>query len=453
MSKKANPSPPVPVRGAIALLVLGLAESVLSIVQWQQLLTLRAGGATVCGVSETVNCETVWNSAFASRLHELTGLPVAGLGLVWGLAATLLAALYLAWRKSGRAVRPAVNGLRLVAGAGVLSVAVFAAASAGSGAVCLLCLGTYALVVAFAAVAWKGLPGPLLPQAGEWGDALKWTVGLTAAAFVALLVPGSSTPRASAAEALLPAAAPEEGPLTLEKYLEKLSISEKQNVADALAMFRRASPQPAPGVARRRHGPVDAPVQLVEWTDSKCPHCKALVEALAVLKQRAPEGALSVEARHYPLDGACNPSMGNGGGPLGSLSVRCVAAKVQICLEGAPDYWELRERLFGAQAALDTEMALSIGSSGSVPRTAMDACINNPDTTRKLLTDIEYAQKFDIHGTPLVVINGREAPGYLPFLYSLILARGDTSAQAFQVLPAPRPMPSGGQGHAHPHPH
>ncbi|MFP2932968.1 vitamin K epoxide reductase family protein [Pyxidicoccus sp. 3LG] len=195
---KAPPASPVPVRGAVALLVLGLAESGLAIFQWMQLMTLRAGGATVCGVSDTVNCETVWNSPFASRMHELLGIPVAGLGLVWGLVVVGLSALYLAWARSGRSVRPAANGLRLVAAAGVVWVGVFAVASANAGALCPTCLGTYALVLAFAGVAWRGLPGPVAPAAGEWGPTLKWTVGFAVAAFVAMLLPGSATPKATA---------------------------------------------------------------------------------------------------------------------------------------------------------------------------------------------------------------------------------------------------------------
>lgn len=448
MSKKANPPPPLPVRGAVALLVLGLAESALAIFQWQQLLSLRSGGGTVCGVSEQVNCETVWNSVFASRLHELFGLPVAGLGLVWGLVATLLAALYLAWRRSGRNVRPAVNGLRLVAGVGVLSTVVFAAASASAGALCPTCLGTYGLVLAFAAVAWKGLPGPLAPQAGEWGGALQWTVGFTVAAFVVLLVPGRTTPKASPAEAQLPPVSASESPASLEEYLRGLSDTDKQRVSNALALYRRATPQPAPGPARRRYGPVDAPVKLVEWTDSKCPHCKALVEALAVLKKRVPEGKFALEARQFPLDGNCNPGLPLRG-PADALSVRCVAAKAQICLEDAPDYWELREKLFAVQAALDTESVMTIASSGSVSRTQLEACLNSPETTRKLQQDVTYAMQHNIQGTPLVVANGREASAYMPFLYALILAEGDTSAPAFNVLPPPRTL--GGQGHGHDH--
>ncbi|WNZ61147.1 vitamin K epoxide reductase family protein [Myxococcus sp. MxC21-1] len=293
-------------RGALALLVLGLAESGLSIFQWMQLLTLRGGGSTVCGVSDTVNCETVWNSAFASRVHDLVGLPVAALGLVWGLVAVGLSAVFLAWARSGRPVRPAANGLRLVAAAGLVSVGVFAVASAQSGALCPTCLATYALVVAFAGVAWKGLPGPLLPGAGEWGATLKWTAGVTAAVFLATLLPGRATPKASEASgaALLPPApqvastqtpgvtpqTPPPPPASLEEFLRSLPPQHQQFIADALAAYRSETPQPAAAPARHRYGPVDAPVKIVEWTDSKCPHCKMLVEELSALKKRVPEG-------------------------------------------------------------------------------------------------------------------------------------------------------------------
>ncbi|WP_426754827.1 thioredoxin domain-containing protein [Myxococcus sp. Y35] len=466
-SKSSSSSTPVATRGAVALLVLGLAESALSIFQWMQLLTLRGGGATVCGVSETVNCETVWNSAFASRVHDLLGLPVAGLGLVWGLAAVGLSALYLAWARSGRDVRPAANGLRLVAAAGIASVVVFGVASAQSGAMCPTCLATYALVLVFAGVAIKGLPGPLLPGAGEWGATLKWTVGVTAAVFIATLLPGRATPKASEASgaALLPPAPPQvastptpgvtprqqteapAAPASLEEFLRSLPPQHQQFLSDALAAYRSETPQPAVAPARHRYGPVDAPVKIVEWTDSKCPHCKALVEELAVLKKRVPEGKMSLEARQFPLDGACNPAIPRRGPD--APSVRCVAARAQICLEGAPDYWELREKLFAAQAVLDTERAVEIASSGSVPRSQLEVCMSSPATAAKLQEDSRYAMRHNIQGTPLVLVNGREAVPSAPFLYALVMADGNPSAPAFDVLPPPRPRPAGGHGHAH----
>jgi len=437
--KKANPSAPVPVRGAVALLGLGLAESALSLFQWSQLLTLRAGGATVCGVSEHVNCETVWNTPFASRVHELLGLPVAGLGLLWGLVATGLAGLYLAWQRGGHTVRPAVNGLRMTAAVGAVTTVILAGVSGSAGALCLTCLGTYVLVLAFAAVAWRGLPGPVMPLAGEWGRALKWTGGFAVAGFIALSIPGRATPKASAAEAELPQVTSEPG--SIEAYLQGLSRGEQQFAANALEQYRRDTPMPAKAT-RRRYGSADAPVKIVEWTDSKCPHCKALVEGVASLKKRVPEGKLSLEARQYPLDGGCNPAISpqytDGG-------LRCLSAKAQICLEEASDFWELREKLFAAQGALTPELVMQIASSGSVPRSQLEACVNSANTTRRLQEDVAYAQEHDIHGTPLVVVNGREVPPSLPFLYALAMAGGDANSPVFRVLPPPQPIAA--QGH------
>ncbi|WP_395839841.1 thioredoxin domain-containing protein [Cystobacter fuscus] len=438
MSKKANPPPPTPVRGAQVLLALGLAESALSLFQWSQLLTLRQGGATVCGVSDHVNCETVWNTPFAGAVHEYLRMPVAGLGLVWGLVAVALSALYLVWQRGGRPVRPAVNGLRLTAAAGVAACAVFAAVSASTGVLCPTCLGTYVLTLAFAAVAWKGLPGALLPQADEWATTLKWTAGFTVAAYVALLVPGLQTPRSSSSSAESVAqAAPLPG--SLEAYLKSLSAQEQQAVSDALAAYRRDIPLPALSPARRLYGTTSAPVKMVEWTDSRCPHCKSLVETLAVMKKRLPEGKLSLEARQFPLDSECNftmpPQATDGSG------IRCVAAKAQICIEGAPDYWELREKLFAAQRSLTSrDVVLQVLSSGSVSRMQLDGCIAMQDTERKLRDDIAYARQHDLHGTPLVVVNGREAAAFPAFLYALVLADGNPDASAFGTLPAPRAL-------------
>ncbi|CAM3783503.1 thioredoxin domain-containing protein [Corallococcus sp. ZKHCc1 1396] len=464
MSKKAStPAAPVPTRGALALLVLGILTSGLAIYQWMELLTLRAGGSTSCGISEQVNCETVWNSDFASAVHDTLGIPIAGLGLVWGLAAVGLCALYLAWAKAKRSVRPATNGLRLLAVAGIVSVIVFAAVSAQVGVMCPTCMGTYALVLAFAGVAWRGLPGPLMPQAGEWGDALKWTVGISAVAFVAMQMPGRATPHAQKAGAFVPgSAAPEKvtygdevepppvTPPTLEAYLASLPQEQKQSLSNALAVYRAGTPQPAAYPARHIYGPEDAPVKVVEWTDSKCPHCKTLVEELAYIKRASPEGKLSVEARHFPLDGACNPAIPRRGPD--APSVRCEAAKAQVCLEGAKDFWKLRERLFAAQAFLSTDKVMEIATSGSVARPQLEACMSDPRTLGKLRQDVEYAMKFDIRGTPLVLLNGRMVPPSAPLIYSLVLANGDANAAPFITLPPPRApsAQSGHEGHAHP---
>jgi serine/threonine-protein kinase len=65
--------------------------------------------------------------------------------------------------------------------------------------------------------------------------------------------------------------------------------------------------------------------------------------------------------------------------------------------------------------------------------------VNSPSTTRRLQEDLAYAQQHDIHGTPLVVVNGREVPPILSILYALVMAGGDANAPAFRGLPPPQP--------------
>jgi serine/threonine-protein kinase len=442
MSKKANPHAAPPMRGIYPLYALALAEAGLSIFQWLQLLEMRRGGSTVCGVSERINCETVWNTPFAAWVHETLRMPVAALGVAWGLTAALLVFLYHRAALRRYAVRPAANAVRLTAAAGVLACVPFVVASAQAGALCPTCLVTYALVGGFALVAWKGLPGPLLPQAGEWGRAITWAGGAALGAYVLLLWPGLATPRASQASLVLAKATGQ--PDTLDAYIASLSLQERQFMSDALAVYRGQQPQAAHAPARRRYGPPDAPLKLVEWTDGRCPHCKSLVEALAELKRRVPAGKFSLEARQFPLDGQCNPLMP----PSSSdgTGIRCAVARAQICLEGAPDYWELREKMFAVQAQLTPSRVMEIASSGSVARPQLEACMASPDTAAKLREDVLYAKQHHLEGTPLVVANGREVPAFAPLLYALAMTGGNPDASAFKDLPPPQLR---APGHAH----
>jgi serine/threonine-protein kinase len=91
-----------------------------------------------------------------------------------------------------------------------------------------------------------------------------------------------------------------------------------------------------------------------------------------------------------------------------------------------------------------------IATSGSVPREKLEACMKSPDTARKIQDDIAYAKQHHIRGTPLVVINGRDvAPAPPPFIYALVMAGGDASAKAFDLLPPPAAVEDAHAGHQH----
>jgi serine/threonine-protein kinase len=417
------------------LLALALAEIGLSIFQWVELRTIQAGGTAVCSINASVNCETVWTSAFAQRLGSLTGLPVAGLGLVWGLAAAVCAGA-LVWRtRTGRPLRPAVLPVRTVGVVAALGCITLIAGSISAGALCLTCLATYVLILSYGAVALAALPGTLQPGSGEWARALGLPATVTAIAWGALLL---FTP-ARSSSALPPKSAGKGGSSgrDVSQFLASRPASERQALADALAHFARTPAPTQPDLLPRPRvlkGAADAPVHLVEWTDILCPHCRHLNDSLEELQAAVPAGRLAVEPRQYPLDGACNPDV-----PQKGDGLRCAGSLALICLEQAPDFWTLRDKIFAAQRTLTRDSLLTIASSGSVPRGQLEACIASPETAAKLQEDIRYADLYSPTGTPIVAINGKPAYASPVFLYALTMASGDPTAPVLtSALPPAR---------------
>lgn len=469
-SSSSAPAPaPLSVRPRVlvALCFIAFAASLLALFQWMELLVLHSGGKTVCGLSGTVNCEAVWKSPLAVWLHGSLKVPVAGLGLVWGFVAFGLGLRLFAQRAAGVAVGSSVVAVRLTALVGVLASLGFAAAAVLAKAVCLTCLGTYALVLGFALVAWFGLSSPRKPGPGELGPALGWSAGLALLGYLAALGPGMATPVVAPTSTLpappvlstpaqgsgpaqtgpsagAPAKALDARTEALQGYLGSLPPAHQQALSDSLAAHR-ASPSISAEPARRVLGPADAPVKIVEFTDILCGHCGELVKALASLKKMVPSSWYSLEARQFPLDGACNSEVSQRD-PQG---LRCFAAKVIACLEEVPDYWELREKLFAEQRNLSTARVLELAtSSGSFKQDALLACVQSPATDAKLKADVAYAMKTKPPGTPIVLVNGRVGTPVPAYLYSMIVTGADAQSPVFGKLPAPR---AGGAhaGHGH----
>jgi len=442
-----NPAAAFPARSA-ALAALGALSALWSLFLWMELVLLRTGGRSFCATGGKLDCSAVWNGAFASAVHRLTGLPIAGWGLVWSGAAFTLPLLALAHAARGKDTAVLVAAIRLTAAAGVLAVAVMIVASVVSGAVCVGCVATYLLVGAYAAAAF--LRGGR--AVGEWGRGGALAGGCAAAAFVLLLYPGLHTPRSDAeagrravAAASRPSATTGETPAPavgtgnarrdqeLADLIASLEPRLKQTFADSLAIYRNSPPQPLPP-PRALRGSDLAPVRITEFTDILCEHCASLDETLRTLRESVPPGSYSVDARQFPLDARCNPLLQGSRGD----DVRCVAAKLRICAEPTGKEPELATALFEKQEGLTRDKAMEIARR-FVPAAALNSCLDGASARTALEQDIAAAGRFDSDGTPIVAINGRKATSFAPFLYAMVLTRGNPEHPAFAALPAGDP--------------
>lgn len=438
MSTPSTPARP----SATALLTLlgtSLGLSGLAVYQWKELLVVRAGGTPSCAVNETFNCAAVWNSAFAGRVHEALGMPVAALGLVWGLTAFILPVVMAVHVRKGRDVQTFLTAIKLWAAAGALTCVPLIAASVHAGSVCLTCLGTYALTAGYAVGAFALLPKPAWPDTRFWVPGGAWALIISAPLFLVLLYPGSQTPKTAAAPDVkldVRAEGDETGRPSAEqisRWLASLTPQEKLQAAYARDVYLKSEPKDVSGFpVRLRQGPADAPLHLVEFTDILCGHCRMFENLLSQLVKLDPK-AISVEPRYYPLDAECNPEVHHSS----KDGVRCFGAKAQLCLEQHPQFAQIRHELFEHQAGLTKDFIVTVAAKAGMSREALEACVASPETAKKLADDIAYAKLYGIQGTPLVLVNGREAPPATAFLVALVFAKGDANAPIFDSLPPP----------------
>ena len=447
------------------LTALGVLAALWALFLWSELVRSRTGGGSFCGGGGKLDCSPVWNGAFASAVHGMTAMPIAGWGLVWGLVAFALPLAGLARRASAERTETLQAAVRWTAAAGIVAVAVMLAASAIEGHFCIGCIGTYLIVLAYAAIAllgWRHVP---------FADRARGAVlaaGMTAVAFLLLLYPGLHTPKASGeagrqAVAAAAAAAPHEtidisapssagAPASssragtgdpgkdraLDELVASLDPAGKQLLADSLAIYRSSSPamMPAP---RALVGSSVAPVRITEFTDILCDHCASLYETLQTIRQNTSPGSFSVDPRQFPLDGRCNPQFESGKGD----DVRCVAASARLCMEPTGKEEEFAGALFARQKGLTRETVLEVGSQ-FMPREKLTACLTSPATRAKLEQDLAAARPFDSDGTPIVAVNGRRGTSFGPFLYAMILTKGNPEHPAFDALP-----PGNASAHLH----
>ena len=426
----SSPTADKPRLGILAVLaVVAAAEALWSAYLWWQLVQVRGGGTAVCAFGGE-SCAEVWDAPFAGAVHRWSGVPVAGWGVVWGLAAMGLVAGALIASCRHRSVAGAwAGGLRVLALGGLGGVVLLLAVSLAGGKLCTSCVLVYVLTAVFAFVALTLLPRPRQTRAGA---AFGMVLAALAIAWAFVLLPGLRTPKASTGTRAVA-----QGPSQLEGFLASLDPTMASGVGASIAAYRAAPPMPQVE-PRAPIGDAAAPVRITEFTDILCSHCAALQQTLEVLRRSAPPGSFSVDSRQFPLDGRCNPRLT----PRSGEDVRCTGALAQICFEGHEGREEFGRSLFAHQHELTREAIFELAAP-YFDRAALETCIAATETRAKLDEDLDYAWRYNPSGTPLVLVGGRMANPFGPFLYALVLAGGNAADPAFDTLPMPATTPSG----------
>jgi uncharacterized membrane protein/predicted DsbA family dithiol-disulfide isomerase len=349
-----------------------------------QRLRSEPGWESLCAISSSLNCDTVITSPFGA----VGGVPLSAFAVWFYLLMGTLAAVGLARRELAFPRSPAVVLFVAGAFATALSAALAGVSTFWIGAWCPLCMALYAVNVGILVVVWRALR-----RTGEGlrnGLAVEWRYW-----------------RLHRRQALWG------GGIALTALVSVVFASTRQTGG------------PGSVCAAVAGGAADIPIEMIVYSDFQCPHCRALNGALRRLRDHP---RLRVVARHYPLDGACNPRARQGQ-HVGA----CLQARAAICAAA-----QQREAAFTDEAFEGStrdrsglvELAVSLG----LDRGRFETCLDSVETAKRLQEDIHAAIGDEVRGTPTLFINGQRHVG--------VLSPEDLGCLAARLGP-PKVRPSG----------
>lgn len=145
-------------------------------------------------------------------------------------------------------------------------------------------------------------------------------------------------------------------------------------------------------------GSASAPVEIVEFSDFECPHCKKAQPKLEQLMNESPNARLVFE--NFPLSSIHKWA------DLAAGYADCVA-------RSNPDkFWKFFHSVFDQQEQITDQTAAgklsSLATDAGVDAAATASCANSPETKARVNQQYELGVSVGVNATPTLFLNGRK---------------------------------------------
>ena len=170
------------------------------------------------------------------------------------------------------------------------------------------------------------------------------------------------------------------------------------------AEYRDLLQQKANGPYR---GSASKDLELVEFADFQCPHCKEAQANMDKLVTDFPKARIVFQ-----------------NDPLASIHPQSVkAAAYGVCvakLGGSPAFFQFASAVFEGQEGLATPDGATLTLNSSVSKAGLDpvkvaACADTPETKATVDASEQLSKDLEINAVPTLVINGRQVPANAPY--------------------------------------
>ena len=213
------------------------------------------------------------------------------------------------------------------------------------------------------------------------------------------------------------------GQIAVQKQLDEIKAMLK---AGAGAQAQAPAAAPAPAIATVDHvidiagaavkGAPTARVAIIEFSDYECPFCSR--HALSTLPELAKEyidtGKVRYVFRNLPLE-----------------SIHPNAMRAAVAAECAGEqgkYWQLHDRMFANQRALDLTTLVNHSKAEGLDATRFQQCVSSDKYAAKIRADLTEA--------------GRVGATSTPSFFVATLTPGDSKARAVRMIRGAHPYPT-----------
>ena len=146
-------------------------------------------------------------------------------------------------------------------------------------------------------------------------------------------------------------------------------------------------------------GPATAPVTIIEFSDFQCPFCVRAEDTVKKVMEAYP-GKVRVVYRDFPL-------------PFHPQAQK--AAEAAQCAGDQGKYWEMHEKLFANQQALEPPALKGYAKDLKLDAGKFDKCLDGGEKAQVVDTSRKAGEKVGVTGTPAFFINGYQLTGAQPF--------------------------------------
>ena len=367
----------------LAFALLGLAASAAATYVHYNLVK-NPDYSSFCDISSTVSCK----AAYLSRFGSVAGVPVAIGGILFFAWVVLLM-----WGARGNSrIKDSAPAYIFAGSTLALAVSLYLAYASFFilKEVCPLCVATYVAVIGVFVISGGAKSVPMTKLPGRALADMGVLFGTPVALAIAILfIAGASWGMS---------AFPREEERPVVQQLPMLEGEQRAELERWWELQTKPGnfPYPADG----------AKVQIVEFADFQCPHCRQMYFSYKpILDRYLAEHPNDVKFvfKNWPINSRCNPTIPGINFPD---SCNASAAYLMAKQKGAGE--KMKDWLFAHQAELTAStIKRAAADIGQVP----DFDAQYPNVLTEIQADAKAGTAIGVNGTPAFFINGRRIPG------------------------------------------